>query len=255
MTLKVSNLTKNFGGIKAVDGFHIEIRDREITGLIGPNGAGKSTVFNCITGIYQADSGSIKYDGTELTCLKPHQIARKGISRTFQNLQLFKNLTTWENILIANHIEIETGLFSEGFRIKKCRNAEKSAREKTEKLIEFLGLNAYAYQRVSEVPLGHQKLIEIARVLAMNPKLILLDEPVGGLNPDEKNHLVELIHSIHSNWQLTIFLIDHDMGVVMEICDEVAVMDFGKLIAIGTPEEIKEKDIVIEAYIGKEMDA
>ena len=255
MILEISDLSKNFGGIKAVEKFNIKIEDREIVGLIGPNGAGKSTVFNCITGIYQPDSGSVKYRGTELINLKSHKIAEKGISRTFQNLQLFQNLTTYENILIANHIEINTGLISEGFKLKKCRAAEKIAKEKTESLINFFGLNDYAQKIVKQIPLGHQKLIEIARILAMDPKLILLDEAVGGLNQDEKRHLMELIRSIHSRWQLTIFLIDHDMGLVMEICDKVAVMNFGKLIAIGTPEEIKNMDIVIEAYIGKDMNA
>lgn len=252
--LHIANLTVRFGGIVAVRDLSLKVRMGEVLGLIGPNGAGKSTIFNAISGLYRPASGSIRLQGKELVGKNPHRIAALGIARTFQNLQLFRGLSVLENVLVGRHLAISAGLMAQAVSTRSARAQDRQAREDAEAILGFLGLET-EHLPIGRLPLGQQKIVELARALAVAPKLLLLDEPVGGMNTQEKTQFGRLLREIHDHWSLTIILIDHDMGLVCDVCDRLAVMDFGELIALGTAEEIQHNERVIAAYLGKDVDA
>jgi branched-chain amino acid transport system ATP-binding protein len=249
--LHIQALTKYFGGLKAVSNFDLTIRERELVGLIGPNGAGKTTVFNMITGIYVPSAGSIRFHGTELSEMAPHAITRLGIARTFQNIRLFPNLTVLDNVRIAYHAHAGYGLADAVLRNAKFSSHERTLTERAQEFLGVFKLQDRQGEIARNLPYGEQRRLEIARALAAEPKLLLLDEPAAGMNPAEVATLMEMIHFIHERFNLTILLIEHQMRVVMGICEWMSVMDFGEVIARGTPQEIQASQNVIEAYLGR----
>lgn len=249
--LEVQGLTKEFGGLKAVNNFDISIYPGELVGLIGPNGAGKTTVFNLITGIYGATAGSIRYKGTQLIGLQPHEITRLGIARTFQNIRLFPTLTVLDNVRIAYHTHAGYSTFDAITHNQHYQKAEKELTEKAQEFLSVFNLHTRQGEIAKNLPYGEQRRLEIARALAASPQLLLLDEPAAGMNPKEVVSLMDLIHFIRERFRLTILLIEHQMRVVMGICERITVMDFGEVIARGTPEEIQNNEKVIEAYLGR----
>ncbi len=249
--LEIQGLTKEFGGLKAVNNFDISIYKGELVGLIGPNGAGKTTVFNLITGIYSATQGSIKYKDTQLVGLQPHEITRLGIARTFQNIRLFPSLTVLDNVRIAYHTHAGYGMFDSILRNRHYQKAEKELTEKAQEFLSVFNLHTRQGVIAKNLPYGEQRRLEIARALAASPELLLLDEPAAGMNPKEVASLMDLIHFIRERFNLTILLIEHQMRVVMGICERITVMDFGEVIARGTPQEIQNNEKVIEAYLGR----
>ncbi len=251
--LKTDNITMRFGGLTAVNEFHIAIEPGEIVGLIGPNGAGKTTVYNMVTGIYTPTEGNIYFKDKKITGLKPNQIAERGIARTFQNIRLLKNLSVLDNVMIGTHLRLQSSLFSAIFRLPGYKNEEKRLYEKAYQLLERVELNEYANEKAGSLPYGKQRKLEIARALATDPELLLLDEPAAGMNPQESSELVDFIRQIRDDFQITIFLIEHDMKVVMEICERILVLDYGITIAEGKPEEIKNNPEVIKAYLGVDV--
>lgn len=249
--LEIQGLTKEFGGLKAVNNFDISIYPGELVGLIGPNGAGKTTVFNLITGIYVATAGSIRYNGTQLIGLQPHEITRLGIARTFQNIRLFPTLTVLDNVRIAYHTHAGYSTFDAITHNQHYQKAEKELTEKAQEFLSVFNLHTRQGEIAKNLPYGEQRRLEIARALAASPELLLLDEPAAGMNPKEVVSLMDLIHFIRERFKLTILLIEHQMRVVMGICERITVMDFGEVIARGTPEEIQNNEKVIEAYLGR----
>jgi len=255
--LKLDQLSMHFGGLKAVDELSFSVKKGEIFGLIGPNGAGKTTVFNCITRFYKATSGQIYYrnrlnEPLNLNQFAVHNVIKEGIVRTFQNVELIWELPVLENLLVAGHTLYRTGFFGQLFNIRRIRREEMIMRQKALKILSDLDLLAYQYAYPIGLPYGILKKIELARTLMVNPKLIILDEPAAGLNDAETDNLALTIKKIRDEYQATIFLVEHDMGLVMEICDTVCAISFGKKLAIGTPKEIQSSQIVREAYLGGE---
>ncbi len=249
--LEIRGLTKYFGGLRAVYNFDVEIPEGALVGLIGPNGAGKTTVFNMITGIYPPTEGEILFQGENLVGLEPHEITQRGIGRTFQNIRLFPNLTVLDNVRIAYHQHAGYGLVDAVLRTPHYYRRERELTELAQSFLEVFNLQDRQDAIASSLPYGEQRRLEIARALAVEPKLLLLDEPAAGMNPAEVVNLMELIHFIRDRFKLTIFLIEHQMRVVMGICETITVMDFGEIIARGTPDEIRNDPRVIEAYLGR----
>ena len=252
--LGVEDLSISFGGLAALSGLSFEVRDREIFALIGPNGAGKSTVFNVITGLYRPSLGRITLGRDDLLALAPHQIARRGVARTFQNTEVFRRLTALDNVLIGRHIHLRMGVIRGALALPAVGREESRAREAAHALLARFGLDDVAGVEAGSLPLGAQKRLEIARALASEPRLLLLDEPAGGLNPTETRTLMDVIRGLRDERGLTIVVVEHDMDLVMGISDRVAVLDHGRKIADGAPREIVSDAAVVEAYLGSEDD-
>lgn len=248
--LKANDLIMKFGGLTAVNRFSIEIYKNEIIGLIGPNGAGKTTSFNMITGVYRPTSGTVIFKGEDITGLRPDIIAAKGITRTFQNIRLLTSLSVRDNVLIGTHLRLQSNWLKAVLGSPAYRNEEKKNREKVDLLLNSLGLLKLAEEPAGSLPYGAQRRLEIARALATDPSFLLLDEPAAGMNPKEGQELMDFIRRIRKDFDLTILLIEHDMKVVMGICERIYVLDYGTIIAEGTPQEIRSNERVIQAYLG-----
>ena len=243
--LKTDNVSEVFGGLKAVADFNVHINQGELVGLIGPNGAGKTTAFNLITGVYQPTTGTIDFDGKSIVGLKPYQITQRGIARTFQNIRLFSELSVLDNVKIAYHCHVKYGLLESVLRMGRYMKEEEKIEEESLKLLKIFKLEDKAMEQAKNLPYGAQRRLEIARAL-------LLDEPAAGMNPQETNELMEMIRWIRKKFGLTVLLIEHDMSLVMGICERIYVLEYGMIIASGTPDEIKNDPEVIRAYLGAE---
>ncbi|MDF2987819.1 MAG: livG [Eubacterium sp.] len=256
--LSVKDMTKTFGGLTAVSKVNMELQQGELVGLIGPNGAGKTTAFNLLTGVYEPTTGTVTLAkngvSKEIQGMKPYTICKEGMARTFQNIRLFKELTVLDNVRIAMNQNVRYGMLSSLFHMPSYFKAEKELKEKSIELLKIFHLENKMDELAKNLPYGEQRHLEIVRALATEPVLLLLDEPAAGMNPAETAQLTDLIQSIRKQFNLTILLIEHDMSLVMKICERIYVLDYGQIIANGTPEEIKTNKRVIEAYLGEEID-
>ena len=249
--LSISNISLNFGGIAALMSVGFDVPEGQIVAVIGPNGAGKTCLLNCISGFYQPQRGEIFFEGLEITRLSPHRIAHLGIARTFQNIELFTGMTTLDNLLAARHIHFKHNFLADALYFGPSHHAEIAHRHIVEEIIDFLEMEPIRKKVVGALPYGLRKRVELGRALALEPKLLLLDEPMAGMNMEEKEDMARFILDIYEHRKITVVLIEHDMGVVMDIADKVVALDFGVKIAEGSPEEIKHNQAVIDAYLGQ----
>lgn len=251
--LEIRSLSHSFGGLRAIHDFDLTIEPKEIVGLIGPNGAGKTTVFNLITGFYRPTSGEILFGGRPVHGRRPFRITQAGISRTFQNIRLFGEMSVLENIKVAHHHKRHYGLLPALLGTRRFWEYEEEIEEHSLDLLAMFGLRDKALEQADSLPYGAQRRLEIARALATNPRMLLLDEPAAGMNPQEADSLLQLIHDLRDEFELTIFLIEHQMRVIMGVCERIKVLDFGETIAEGTPEQIRSDERVIHAYLGEDV--
>ncbi len=250
--LEAKSLTRRFGGLVAVNNVSFTVNKHEIFGLIGPNGAGKTTLFNLITGLILPSSGQLIYQGKEISQRRPHEIAALGIARTFQNIRLFAELSALENVIIARHLHTNSSMLTGVLGVPPAPKEERNNKQKALELLELVGLQKRAEEKARNFAYGDQRRLEIARALALEPQILLLDEPAAGMNPSEKQQLSEFIRNLRDRFNLTIILIEHHVPLVMGLCDRIAVLDFGQLIALGEPAVVKNDPAVIEAYLGNE---
>ena len=252
MILEMKNVSKKFGGLTATNEMNMTVEDHSIKALIGPNGAGKTTAFNLITGVYQPTSGQILFDGKEITGMKPDKTVELGICRTFQNIRLFKKMSAVDNVITGMHSRMKNDSLNILFHYFKSKREEKEAYEKAMELLKYFKLDGKRDEMACNLPYGHQRILEIARALASKPKLLLLDEPAAGMNREEKTELVKTISNIRDDFDVTILLVEHDMSLVMTLAEDITVINFGTVIACGTPDVVQKDEQVIEAYLGRD---
>ena len=250
VVLDVQNISLRFGGVKALTDISFNVREHEIRSIIGPNGAGKSSMLNCINGVYTPQDGSITFRGKTFSHMNPRQVAEMGVARTFQNLALFKGMSVIDNIMTGRNLKIKSGLLMQALRIGPAQREEERHREFVEHIIDFLEIQAFRKTPVGQLPYGLQKRVDLGRALAMEPQVLLLDEPMAGMNVDEKQDMCRFILDVNEEFGTTVVLIEHDMGVVMDISDRVVVLDYGKKIGDGAPQEVRDNPDVIRAYLG-----